>query len=261
VPAQVIYRNNTSWSSSCWINVGEKENQRLGKAIIAKNSPVVVGYSLIGVIDFVGSHQSRVKLLTDSGLTPSVRAARGEPQQRMLAHQLNLMMDALMDQDKLFSSQEQKMEFISKLEELEKKLLTDPSATYLAKGVLSGSSRPAWRKQGALLKGTGFNNDFADALGPARDLRTGVPVKEKTQPPLAILQEKDLLITTGMDGVFPPGLHVAQVTKISPLKEGDYFYELEAMPIAGDMDEISLVYILPPVGYDANEQPPLMGWE
>lgn len=261
IPARVIFRNPSSWNSSCWLNVGEHDNEKLGRTVVSKNSPVVVGYSLVGVVDFVGGRQSRVRLLTDSGLTPSVRAVRGEPKQRMLAQQLNRMMDALMEQDNLFANADEKMTLIDKLEGLEKKLQADQPSLYLAKGVLSGCSRPAWRSQGLLLKGTGFNCDFADSLSPARDLRTGAPIGGGKEAAQAILKEKDLLVTTGMDGVFPPGLHVAEVVKISPLKEGDYFYELEALPVAGNLDDISIVYILPPVGYNADEQPPLMGWE
>ena len=74
-----------------------------------------------------------------------------------------------------------------------------------------------------------------------------------------MLKVNDLLVTTGMDGVFPEGLHVATVTKIRPLKEGDYYYQLEAIPTAGNLEEISIVSILPPTGYDPNNQPSLIG--
>lgn len=49
---------------------------------------------------------------------------------------------------------------------------------------------------------------------------------------------------------------VAEVTKVHPLKEGDYFYELEALPVAGNFDDLSLVFVIPPVSYDPDEQPP-----
>lgn len=261
LPGRVIFRNSSSWNSSCWINVGSEENQRIGKEIISKNSPVVLGYSLVGVVDYVGKSQSRVRLLTDSGLTPSVRVVRGEPKQRMLAEQLNLMMDALMEQDAIFEQPGQKMALIDTLEDLEKKLQVSQPSLYLAKGVLSGSSHPSWRSQGSLLKGTGFNCDFADALSPERDLRTGAVTSPSKQSAVSIVKEKDLLITTGMDGIFPAGLHVAKVVKVLPLKEGDYYYELEALPVAGNLDDLSLVYVLPPVGYDPEVRPPLMGWE
>lgn len=191
LPARVIYRAPTFWNSFMWVNVGEHDNLRLGKQVIAKNSPVVVGVSIIGVVEEVLTHQSRVRLITDSSLNPSVRALRDE----------------------------------------------QGAFQYLAKGELQGSSKSLWRSQGHVLKGTGFNYDFSDEEGAARDLY------DQEDP---ILQIHDLLVTTGMDGVFPPGLHVGIIKSIAPLEEGDYFYELEATPTAGNMDQLSLVFILPP---------------
>ncbi len=190
--ASVIYRCPISWNSSLWINVGEKDNQKLNKTIVAKNSPVVLGKSLIGVVETVQSNRSLVRLITDPELTPSVRAQR-----------------------------------------------TDSSGEplYLAKGELHGSAKTMWRSRGSTLIGDGFNYDYDDEFSPARDLRSDP----------AILKIGDLLVTTGMDGVFPAGLHVAKVTKIQSLREGDYYYEIEASPTAENIEELALVHVLPPL--------------
>lgn len=203
-PGKVIFRSPNSWYSSLWINLGEEHNQLFNFAAIQKNSPVLIGDSIIGVIDYLGKKQSRVRLITDSALNPAVRVLRCE-------------------------------EGISQ---------------YLAKGELRGAGKPLFRKSGNLLIGIGFNYDFADDKGPAKDLRTG-----------DILKPGDLLVTTGMDGVFPADLNVAKITKIYPLKEGDYYYELEAEPTAGKLDDVSLVFVLPPVGFDLTDQPPPIGYE
>lgn len=209
IPARVIFRSPSSWNSSLWINLGRSNND-----IIQKNCPVVVGKSVVGVVDYVGKKQSRVRLITDSGLTPSVRSVRD-------VH------------DKTW---------------------------YLAKGELHGSSKPLWRTNSHVLKGIGFNYDFPDEQGPARDLRTGEPMEHNSDlPPLPIIQVDDLLVTTGMDGVFPPNLHVARVTRINLLKEGDYFYEIEAIPTVENLDDLSLVFMLQPIGYDPADQPPIIG--
>ena len=50
-PAQVIFRDPTCWSSSLWIDIGEENNLALGQKIIAKNSPVVSGSSLVGIVE------------------------------------------------------------------------------------------------------------------------------------------------------------------------------------------------------------------
>lgn len=256
IPARVIYRTPSIWNSSLWINVGEETNQILGKPVVAKNSPIVVGSSLVGVIDYVGKRQSRVRLITDSGLFPSVRAARGQPQGRWLSENIHTLMDNLVERDDLFASKKEKENFFMKLKSLKKKLLQSSDCSYLAKGEISGSSAPLWRSSGCLLKGIGFNYDFPDSDGPARDLRSGVVYKtgskEKPQP---LLKVHDVLVTTGLDGVFPADLNVAEVIEIFPLREGDYYYELLALPTAGNLDELSLLFVMPPLGYDKTDQP------
>jgi cell shape-determining protein MreC len=56
-----------------------------------------------------------------------------------------------------------------------------------------------------------------------------------------------------MDGVFPPNLPIAEVTSVKMLKEGDYFYELEAKPVAGHLNELSLLFVIAPSEYDDQE--------
>lgn len=214
LPARVIFRTTGSWNSSLWINVGKADNLHLGREVVARNSPVVVGTSVVGVVDYVGVHQSRVKLITDSGLSPSVRAMR---------------------------------------------MTSNGEVIYLAKGELHGSSKPMWRSKEMILQGIGFNYDFSDEEGPARDLRTGKPVQGNDERRMAIIKKGDLLLTTGMDGVFPKGFHVAEVTKVLQLEEGDYYYEIEAKPSAGNIHELDLVFVIPPLGYDAADQPPTLG--
>lgn len=196
LPARVIFRSPNSWNSSFWVDVGEENNISLGEQVVAKNSPVVLGDAIVGVVDYVGKKQSRVRLITDMGLNPSVRVFR--------------------------------------------------EGRLLAKGELSGKSHPLWRAHSQTLQGIGFNYDFADSEGPARDLRTGEPQGVKG-PNLPILLPNDLLVTTGMDGVFPAGFKAGTVISVKPLKEGDYYYGLEALPAAGNLEELSLVFILPPI--------------
>lgn len=206
IPARVIFRSPASWNSSLWIDIGDAHNGVMSHPVIVKNSPVLVGNSIVGIVDYVGKKQSRVRLITDSGLTPAVRALRSD-------------------------------------------------AWLLAKGELHGNGKPLWRSQGNTLRGIGFNYDFSDEEGPARDLRTGKLLDSSSKiPAVPLIKVHDILVTTGMDGVFPPGLHVAEVTRIHLLKEGDYYYELEAKPTAGNLDNLSLVYVIAPLGYDKTEE-------
>ena len=202
VPARIIYRAPTAWNSTLWLNVGEENNRDFPSPVIAKNSPVVVGAAVIGVVDLVNARQCRVRLLTDSSLCMAVRALR--------------------------------------------------EGRLLAKGELSGSGLPLWRRDGRVLTGIGFNYDTADEQGGPFDLRSGRSISQREGPDLPLVQRGDLLVTSGLDGVFPFGLRVAEVTFVQPLREGDYFYELEAKPIAGELDALSLVNVLPPLGFDSS---------
>jgi len=179
VVGKVIFREPASWSSSFWINVGETTNERLRKTVVAKNSPVVMGNTAIGLIEYVGKHRSRVRLITDASVTPSVQAVRNSPLKEENCH--------------------------------------------LARGELRGANGPIWRSRETLLRGEGFND-------------------EGGQPTVKI---GDVLVTTGMDGVFPAGLRVALVSHVYPLKEGAVSYELEAKPIAGSFNTVSFVTVLP----------------
>lgn len=233
LPGRVIYRDPSSWSNSLWIDVGEEDNRAFGVSVISRNSPVVDGNALIGVVDYVGKRQSRVRLITDSGLTPAVRAARGDAQNMEITYLI----------DALFVRLEGKPECLEELHHLKKKLKQEAMDAYLAKGELRGSGAPFWRSR-PILKGIGFNCDYPDAEGPARDLRTGRPLTGSDKP-LPLIQKGDHLITSGLDGVFPPGLSVAIVRSVSPLKEGSFAYEIEAIPTANSLNDLRVVFVLP----------------
>jgi rod shape-determining protein MreC len=254
LPARVIFRSSDSWNSSIWVNVGEANNLP-DLTIVAKNSPVLVGNSIVGVIDYVGKHQARVRLITDSGLTPSVRAARGGEQECLICEHVNFLMQALSRKKDFLIPEMDQEEVLQILSSLQQYLQPFKKSWYLAKGELRGKSDPVWRGHSQILQGTGFNFDFSDEEGEARDLRTGKLLNNPNSAPLPILKVHDVLITTGMDGVFPSGFRIAFITKVSLLKEGDYFYELEAKPTAGNLNELSHVFVLPPLGYDKGDQP------
>ena len=231
VSARVIFREPVSWSSSLWINVGERNNQALKKRIVAKNSPVVVGTSVVGVVEYVGRKRSRVRLITDSGLSPSVRVVRYGEQDRFSVEQIESVIEDL-------AARGDYKEAIGILQTVKKSLVAEKEPLYLAKGEISGSSNPLWRSRGSTLQGRGFNYDFADEEGPARSLLS-------SDPPL--VQVGDLLVTTGMDGVFPAGLRVAHVVHLQKLREGACAYTLEAKATAGDLTNLSYISVLPPL--------------
>jgi cell shape-determining protein MreC len=232
--ARVLYRDPSAWSSTCWIDVGEENNGALGRQIVAKHSPVVLGNALIGVVEYVGKRQSRVRLITDSGLKIAVRAVRGSILERDAALAIQTAARSLRKLPDFKQSPD-----LTLIESIQQKLPYKFEDGYFAKGELSGSSAAYYRSLHPLLQGIGFNCDFADAERGALDLRNP-----------QLLREGDLLITSGLDGVFPPGLAVARVTSVSPLIEGAYTYELQAEPVAGNLGDFRSVAVLPPVGMD-----------
>ncbi len=249
-PAQVIFREPSCWGSSVWINVGEEENSRIGKSIISKNSPVLSGTSIVGIVEYVGQKQSRVRLVTDARLRLSVRAVRGGEQNRYLMEHLDALLFTFGVRQDLFFSSEERERAIDQLKRVGSMVASQAAESYLAKGELFGCSAPLWRSRGQVLKGIGFNYDFSDREGPGRDLRTGIAYglsQNRRLVPGSILNVGDLLVTTGFDGVFPAGLRVALVSQVEQLKEGASSYEIQAVSTAGNLDELVHVVVLPPL--------------
>ena len=126
-----------------------------------------------------------------------------------------------------------KEQLLAQLQGLKDKTGTGWEDGYLAKGEVHGSSAPFWRSRGPTLKGIGFNFDYPDEEGTRKG---AVP----------ILKEGDFLVTSGLDGVFPPGLHVGTVAWMKPAKEGSYAHEIEVRPAASHLNDLQTVFILPP---------------
>ncbi len=216
--ARVIYRDAGAWCRSFWINVGAKENQLGERPLIGVNSPVLLGPYLIGIIERVEECCSRVRLMTDRAVIVGVRVVRKN------------------DRDL------KEGEKVKRLDTLRAHCVPQPSDSYLAKGELCGSTSATWRHCSATLIGKGFNYDFSDDEGAARHLRSG----QAGATSAALVQEGDLLVTSGLDGIFPADLPVAVVSKVFPLKEGAAWYDLEAQLCAGNLENLDSVTVLPP---------------
>lgn len=228
-PAQVIYRDPSLWSSSLWVNVGESTNRAIGAKVVAKNSPVLTNGALVGVVEFVGEKQSRVRLITDSGLSPSVRVSRGGLQNRELVHQMEALYQLLEKRDDL-----EKTDLLRDLQVLKKSLGANWDDGYLARGEVRGSSSPFWRARNLMLKGIGFHFDS--------------PEGSASSAKVPILKEGDLLVTTGLDGVFPPGISVGIVMKVAPQRPGSYAYDIDVRPIVSHFNDLQTLCIIAPVG-------------
>lgn len=224
LPGQVIFRETSLWNSCLWLNVGEKDNRALGNEIVAKNSPVLFGNVLVGVIEQVEEQRCRIRLITDAALTPSVCALRGDQQNRMLLKQ----MDELIEQLKLRRELSIAAPLITGLQQAQKQLQLEHPTYYLARGILQGASHSKWRTRTPILKGSGFHS---------------LPLEETK---LEVVEVGDLLVTSGIDGMFPPNLPVATISTVFPMREGGCTYEIEALSLAGDFNELAELFVLPP---------------
>lgn len=244
LPASVVYRSPESWGRHLWIGVGERDNAKLNQSIVQKGSPVVVGTALVGVVEEVEERRSLVRLITDPHLVPSVRAVRGGAQNAELGD----LVDRLSERIQLRPDLQlpDRLGLLAQLSRLSEQLAEDRRVWFLAKGQIRGMGPALWNSSGQVLKGEGFNCNHADSLSPARDLSTGALLGENRGGAVPILQSGDLLVTTGLDGVFPEGLDVAIVSRVESLQEGASYYNLEARACAGDLLDLSTVYVLPP---------------
>ncbi len=244
VLGRVIYRDPACWGSTLWINLGALDNHRYGGDVVAKNSPVLLGDSVIGVVEYVGKKRSRIRLITDQNLHVAVRAVRGEGTQHFITYHVDQLQKYL----EWFHGQN--TELLTTLDGIRAKLQTSCKVEFLAKGEVFGASQPLWRSRNQHLQGVGFNYDFADDKGGERELRSGELLEDIGKGEgIRLIEKGDLLVTSGMDGVFPEGLCVGIVTYVAPLKDSDIAFEIEAAMTAGNLDDLSYVTILPPIPY------------
>ncbi len=218
ISAKVIMRDPSTWGSAFWIDQGEPA--------VTANSPVVIGKALIGVIEKVEKNKSLVRLITDSSLTPSVRAVRGKMQQEFFLEKLALLKPYIFSENADTS-------LCSAFMQIESHFKQTSDTSYFAKGEVFGSSASLFRSKRPILHGVGFNYDFSDSEGPS------LKKEEHT-----LIQEGDLLVTTGMDGVFPKGLYVGVVSKVLPPLEGAISYELEASLADPGLNETTYVFVM-----------------
>ena len=234
IPGKVIFREPLLWNNFLWINLGKMQNKEMGEEIIAKDSPVVVGNKVLGVIEEVHETRSKVRLLTDPSLNISVRVTRGREQNLSLLESVEELWHQLDVRPDLIEGEMTQ----TALRELQKSLLQDVGNYPLAKGILQGSNSSLWRLPAHILQGFGFNYEFSDEEGEKIDLRSQNP---------SIIRIGDLLITTGFDGVFPKGLVTATVVAVEPLNPGDIFYKIRARAAIENIHEIEFIQVLPAV--------------
>lgn len=224
-PARILCRDPAPWGQTFWI-------ERRPSSPIYRDSPVLSNGVLMGVVDWVSQDRARVRLITDPSVVPAVRIARGGAQDRALLETLQMLRTQLTLRPDLGD------EWIARLEETIRRLKPRLDDMYWAKGELCGAQLKGWRGGTPLLKGIGFNYDVADDEGDG----SGKP----------LVQVGDLLVTSGLDGVFPVGLRVATVESIEAIGRGPL--QIQARSLVPDVANLGSVLVLPPLGYQANSE-------
>ncbi len=232
VPAQVIFREPSSWNSVLWVDVGEETNRLHNRIVVGKHSPVIVGGALVGIVENVREHCSSVRLITESRLAISVQALRGGEQDRYALESIEGLVSVIEERENLFKDSNSRVVFLTALQELRKRFQALSVENIVARGEIFGASQPLWRKRGNMLKGVGFFNPSVLDMA--------------TTYSKAPLKSGDLLVTTGIDGVFPQGFRVGTVVAIAPMREGDSAYEIEAKAMIENWENLSEVSVLPP---------------
>jgi hypothetical protein len=237
IVSNVVYQANTPWGNTVWIDVG-RESEGLAFPI-QKNCPVVVQDMLIGIVDYVGAKASLVRLISDPSIRPAVRVVRGKSQTRDLIRASMRIQKALAANPSLLPKPELSSALTKLLDCLLQSLPMEGEIK-LAKGELQGAE---YASTPSILRGVGFNYDFSDEEGPARDLRTGQRTIDDQK--ILLIKPGDLLETSGFDGIFPRGLRVATVASVFPLEEGAISYQILAHVESEEFPTFDQVTIIP----------------
>lgn len=229
---RVIFRDPAHWGSSCWINIGKHHG-------VKKNSPVVCGKVVVGLVDFVGETQSRVRLITDVGIKPSVMAVRGEIQTWVVKDLLRTLEKNVNNLPPSAFTASDKQQALECLQAVERALSLSKQNDFALRGIVCGRGDPIWKPEASILNGSDFG--FVDG---------------KT------IEVGDVLVTTGLDGVFPPGLLVATVSEVLPKSEGACSLKIKALSLAPDCSIVDFL-VLPPMNFNPHDRPDIFGliWE
>ncbi|NBO24015.1 MAG: hypothetical protein EBU93_02080 [Chlamydiae bacterium] len=235
--AKIIFKEPFATSSFAWINLGRAYNDQVKSPVIQKNSPVVLGDVLVGIVEEVFSHHSKIRLITDPNLVVSVVASRGKTQLKAIHQRSYELLDTLeLSQDFLWEKKDQLKMLLLNLHQLLEKEGVD---RFYARGEVYGAEYSPFLSYDHSLVGEGFHLEAQS--------KTHLQVQESEKFKEIAIKSGDLLETTGLDGLFPKGLKVAIVTAIAPSKIGKLAYGIKAKTVVASLNELQYVQILPPL--------------
>ena len=236
--AHIVCHGQTPWTHTAWIDIGSSSSPLLFP--IERNCPVVFGKALVGIVERVGTKTSLIRLLSDPLLRPSVQVLRTGYDYR-IEEAISYILRQIALKPTLLPKENHQKALKTLLLTL-KKTLKAEKRYFFAKGELQGSSS---LYKPHIFRGIGFNYDTGDELGPPRDIRTGQV--GTAGPKIPLIQPNDLLVTNGLDGMYPRGLEAAYVEQVSPLEEGGVAYEITAKAACPSFLDLHTIAILPPL--------------
>jgi len=232
IMAQVLAREAGLWDRFVWINVGRQTEGTQG--ILSRYSPVVVGTTLVGVVDYVGRRQSLVRLVTDPSCCPAVEISGRSDQQgvAVLSGQLLRLLQV---------QQESSSRLHINAGELRRLLqalstLTAEGAPPM-QGIMHGQHIES---DPPLLHGELFSSGWVSHQDN---------IAETPWP-----KSGHALVTSGLDGVYPPGLLVGYLLELDVGVNTHPSCRFKAIP-AAELNALSWLTVLAPRGFEPSDKP------
>lgn len=241
VKARVLAREPGAWNRFLWVDAGRETVGEEGP--LQKQSPVVFGDAVVGVVEYVGRKQSLVRLITDPQCSLAVQVAKEGPQGIQVASK------------RLQSLLRNSTQIDDSLRRALQPLLMQLSHEHQNKVAWRGSLRGAGSTGGGpvCLLGEFYPSE---SRRPANKEFAPLEVEERELRPAA----GALLVTTGLDGIFPAGLKVGY---IESLPAGDEVPSgllgpaptFMALPAVESLDDVQWLTILAPRGFSGSDVP------
>jgi hypothetical protein len=233
----IIYRPVSRGGDVVWIRTLEP---------VQKGAAVIIGDCAVGFVDIASGLCARVRLVTDVHSRVSVEVRKQEAKESQMvayASRFRLASDVaywkLLAEHGLFQGLPNHLNLIELLNLLEKELTLQGETQKKSdqvqglQGLLKGGTG-TWRSQKRGLIAEGFYQEVE--LAP----------KTQTQKTPSI-EIGDLLVTSGLDGRYPPGLRVGYVTAVQAKDAADTLFEVEASVALADFSKEKWVWVLPAI--------------
>jgi rod shape-determining protein MreC len=224
---RVLAREPGAWERFLWVDAG-RETHGEGSPL-QKHSPVVCGDAVVGLIEYVGRRQSLVRLISDPQCCPAVQLSEEGPSGLLHAvRRLDLLLGA---------SETVEHQLKRSLQQLLSQIPIPDHSGGSWKGILKGASSD--RRVGQILKG-----DFFAAEWEHRQERSAKAPKAG-----------HLLVTSGLDGLFPAGLRVGYLEAIQPPNGSQLMRGFTALPAVESLEDLQWLTILSPRGFAPQDRP------